>query len=149
MRIRCPLLIVGLAAASPLTMHRIGACDQCGRPPQGQPGSWCSQPPQCEEFQFDTAHLQGPDLATMGCAVLACNSTVYCLKGTLDRFAATDPAVPPCYVLEPGGLCPSDLVIDSAAACSSAAHALNLNYTTVQTVLNLNTQFSRPSGCFV
>jgi len=88
--------LVALGRPAPLTMHHIDTCSQCGRAPQGQPGSWCTAPPSCTPFSYDAAHRQGPSLAAAGCAALACNATIYCLAGTFDLFAATDPAVPPC-----------------------------------------------------
>jgi hypothetical protein len=83
------------ATTATLTMHHISSCDQCGRPPQGSPGSWCDRKNNTA-FEWDGQHIQGPDLGTVGCAVLECNATVFCYKDGVSLYVATDPDVPPC-----------------------------------------------------
>jgi hypothetical protein len=83
-----------------LVMHHVSSCNQCGKSPQGKPGSWCNDP-NCTAFRFDAAHLSGPDVAAIGCAALGANPRTFCLGGGGAIYAATAGPVP-C----PGGPCP-------------------------------------------
>ena len=100
------------AAAEPkLAMHFISACDECGRPPQGQRGSWCPCPDKkdprcrggananCTSFVFDAAHLKaGP--ASALCANLTADTTIFCVKGTQDLWVGL-PCPEPCHLPPP------------------------------------------------
>ena len=103
----------GSAAAAPLVMHHIGSCSDCGRSPQGSPGSWCPCPSKakdpacagrvntnCTEFVWDSSHLKGPPLSGAGCAALPKGANPFCLKGTQDLWAAV-PCPGPCHVPAP------------------------------------------------
>eukprot|EP00928_Gymnodinium_smaydae_P086791 TRINITY_DN71218_c0_g1_i1.p1 TRINITY_DN71218_c0_g1~~TRINITY_DN71218_c0_g1_i1.p1 ORF type:complete len:599 (-),score=106.27 TRINITY_DN71218_c0_g1_i1:288-2030(-) len=78
---------VSLAIASHI-MHHVAACDQCGKAPKGQSGSWCDDPA-CIAFAWDADHVQGSDLATVGCDILREDSRTYCLHGGSDIYAAS------------------------------------------------------------
>jgi hypothetical protein len=90
-------LLLLSSSAAVLTMHHVGTCDECGRPPKGSAGSWCELPPNCTTFSWDANHVRGPDLSTPGgCAALPCDTPTFCYEGGYDLWAATSTDQPPC-----------------------------------------------------
>ena len=103
------LAAVSLAVlqASPLRMHHISSCSECGRPPRQQKGSWCPCPnaankechgvtnTNCTAFSFDDLHVEGLPLSPSICPSVPANAAVYCLKGTQDLWAGV-PCPSPC-----------------------------------------------------
>lgn len=84
------------SGGTPLMMHHIGACDECGRLQKGGAGSWCQVPPKCTAFVWDTQHVQGSNLSVLGCASLPCDAPTFCLKGGYDLWVATNASEAPC-----------------------------------------------------
>lgn len=85
-------ITLGIGAAispSHRSMHHVSTCDQCGKAPQGKPGSWCNDP-KCTAFAWDNMHTQGDDVTTIGCAALGQNPKTYCLNGGTTIYAATE-----------------------------------------------------------
>lgn len=74
--------------APPLSMHHVTSCDQCGKAPHGA-GSWCADPERIA-FSWDVAHVEGPDVKTIGCSALGGRPQMYNLNGGGKIYAATN-----------------------------------------------------------
>jgi hypothetical protein len=93
-------------------MYHINSCTACGRPKQGQPGSWCPCPSHhdphchggcnlnCTSFVFDATHLKAAPLSPSVCASVPAGAPVYCLGEGSDLWAAL-PCPSPCTLPPP------------------------------------------------
>ena len=92
---------VGEAGQTPLVMHHLTSCTQCGR-------AWCTsarkKPPVWVPFAFDATHLLGPpvcgELTPKGpcvpCSTLPCGAIPHTPVTHMDvLYAATNASVPP------------------------------------------------------
>ena len=86
-----------------LLMHAVSSCSQCGKPPEGTPGSWCDDP-KCIPFEWDGNHVKGKDVSAIGCPAIGMGpahpgavAKTYCLHGNThkDVHAATVFIPPP------------------------------------------------------
>jgi hypothetical protein len=82
---------------------QVSSCSQCGKPPEGTPGSWCDDP-KCIPFEWDENHVEGKGVSAIGCPAIGmgpahpgASAKTYCLHGNThkDVHAATIFIPPP------------------------------------------------------